>query len=213
MRVEITTVEIAEMFGKIHRDVVKSMSFIKDDEISMSLFKSYKYTSKQNKKLPAFRMGLDGFCLLTDTWGFSRGSSAKVKACILSEFGCDFVVAFSSRTRYEDGFYSMLSEFLFSDKIIREYPIAGKRIDFYIPKYSLAIEYDEEQHFSKSSKEADCKRWEKIQSYAVAEFDDPISLIRVNKGREIQGLSNIAAWVATNTNNAVGITKYIQDIK
>lgn len=210
MRTEITTVEIAEIFGKAHRSVLRRFKPIEHDEISMSLFKPYKYTSQQNKKLPAFTMGIDGFCLLTDTWGFSRGSAAKIKAAILSEFGHDFVIAFSSRTRHEDSFSSMLNEFLSDDKIIREFPIAGKRIDFYIPEYSLAIEYDEEQHFSKDSKERDCERWSVIQSYVISELEDPMSLIRVKKGEEIKGLSNIAAWIASNTNNATGITKYIQ---
>lgn len=213
MRTEITTLEISEMFGKVHRDVLRHIRRFDDDEISMSLFKPYKYTSQQNKKLPAFSMGIDGFCLLTDTWGFSRGPSAKIKAGILSEFGHDFVIALSSRTRHEDRFSSMLSDFLPDDKIIREYPIAGKRVDFYMPQYSLAIEYDEEQHFSRESKENDCERWKQIQSYVVAELDDPMSLIRIKKGDEIKGLSSIAAWIASNTNNATGITKYIQDTK
>ncbi len=210
MRTNITTLEISEMFGKVHRDVLRHVRRFENDEISMSLFKSYKYTSLQNKKLPAFSMGIDGFCLLTDTWGYSRGESAKVKAGILSDFGHDFVITFSSRTRHEDSFSSMLNEFLSDDKIIREYPIAGKRIDFYMPEYSLAIEYDEEQHFSKDSKEKDCERWSIIQSYVISELEDPMSLIRVKKGEEIKGLSNIAAWIASNTNNANGITKYFQ---
>jgi very-short-patch-repair endonuclease len=210
MRQEITTIEISEKFRKVHRDILRSMRKFDCDEISMSLFTEYKYKSLQNKELPAYRMGVDGFCLLTDTWGFSRGESAKVKASILSEFGYDFVIAFSSRTRHEDSFSSMLNEFLSDDKIIREFPIAGKRIDFYIPEYSLAIEYDEEQHFSKDSKERDCERWSVIQSYVISELEDPMSLIRVKKGEEIKGLSNIAAWIASNTNNATGITKYIQ---
>lgn len=210
MRKEITTIEIAEMFGKVHRNILRGFIAFEDDEISMSLFRPYKYTSAQNKKLPAYSMGVDGFCLLTDTWGFSRGESAKVKAVILSEFGHDFVVAFSSRTRHEDSFSSMLNEFLSDEKIIREFPIAGKRIDFYIPEYSLAIEYDEEQHFSKDSKEKDFERWSVIQSYITSELEDPMSLIRVKKGEEIRGLSNIAAWIASNTNSANGITKYIQ---
>lgn len=213
MRKEITTVEIAEKFGKVHRSVLRCFRSFEGDEISMSLFESYKYTSAQNKKLPAFSMGVDGFCLLTDTWGFSRGESAKVKAEILSEFGHDFVIAFSSRTRHEDGFSSMLNDFLSNDKIIREYPIAGKRIDFYLPEYSLAIEYDEEQHFSKDSREKDSERWNKIQSYITSELDEPMSLIRIKKGDEIRGLSNIAAWIASNTNNAEGVTKYLQGTK
>jgi very-short-patch-repair endonuclease len=132
---------------------------------------------------------------------------------VLSEFGHDFVIAFSSRTRHEDSFSSMLNEFLPLDKIIREYPIAGKRIDFYMPEYSLAIEYDEEQHFSKDSKEKDCERWNAIQSYVISELEDPMTLIRVKKGGEIKGLSSIAAWIASNTNNATGLTKYIQEGK
>lgn len=210
VRIEITTKEIAERFSKTHRDVLRAVKRLDIDGVSMALFKPYKYTSKQNKRLDAYSMGIDGFCLLTDTWGFSRGESAPVKAEILSEFGHSFVVALSSRSRHEDNFHSMLSDFLCHEYIVREYPIAGRKIDFYIPEYSLAIEYDEEQHFSKSSMEKDKERWEAIQDYARLEFDDPISLIRVDKGHEVKGLARISAWIALNTTNASGMTKYIE---
>lgn len=212
MREKIDTLEVAERFNKQHRAVLLSVRTLMGagDPLVSSYFKTSEYTNRQNKNHPMFKMGLNGFCLLTDTWGYSRGKSALTKAQILSEFGESFSVVGSIRSRPEDCFYEMLKEFLHLDKIVRQFPVSLWRVDFYLPDYGLIIEYDEEQHFSASARKQDEEREEGVRKFLRSEFDDIASIVRVKRGEEIKGLSEIAGQIALATNNATGITKYAE---
>ena len=92
MREKIDTLAIAERFNKPHTVVLRSVRTLTElgDPLVSCCFMGREYTSRQNKKQPMFEMGLNGFCMLTDTWGYSRGKSAPIKAQILSEFGESF---------------------------------------------------------------------------------------------------------------------------
>lgn len=212
MRKNISTKEIADRFGKVHRNLMRDVARLleHDDPCVNSMFVKSSYISLQNKRLSCYTMGVSGFCLITDTWGYSRGRSAPVKAEILSEFGETFVVVGSARTRHEDNFYRMLTEFLSKDKVIKQFPIGGHRVDFYLPDYSLVIEYDEEGHFSAAAKRADEGREVAVRHLFSSEFDDSVIFVRVSKGDELAGLSRIAATIALCTSNATGITKYAE---
>lgn len=207
MRESITSVEIAERFGKFHRNIAIAIrKLLKEDLNSEAFFVKSQYVSKQNKKLDMYVMDFSGFSLLTDTWGFSRGKSAAIKAEIMSEFGESCVVLSSVRTRAEDRFHEMLSEFLYGVKIIRQYAIAGCRVDFYIPEYNVFIEFDEEQHFSSSYRGDDRSRWESIKKFIQDNFDDSCNLIRVDKGCELRGISAIIGYIAMNSPHAIAVT-------
>lgn len=212
MREKIDTLEIAERFNKHHRTVLSSVRILTEsgDPLVSSYFMGREYTTSQNKKQPMFEMGLNGFCLLTDTWGYSRGKSALTKAQILSEFGESFSVVGSIRSRPEDCFYEMLKEFLHLDKIVRQFPVSLWRVDFYLPDYGLIIEYDEEQHFSASARKQDEEREEGVRKFFRSEFDDIVNIVRVKRGEEIKGISKIVGQIALITNNASGITKYAE---
>lgn len=208
----ITTLEIAERFNKLHRCVLKQVRGLNEYEDSLisDLFSLKSYQNKQNKPMPMYEMGLNGFCLLTDTWGYSRGDSAKVKAEILAEFGETFVVVGSARTRHEDNFYHTLKEFLHKDKVMRQFRVDRWIVDFYLPDYFLFIEYDEEQHFSKKARDDDEARQKGITEFMREQYDEevPPTFIRVKKGCEMQGLSEIMAQIAIATPYASGVTKY-----
>lgn len=211
-REDICTTEIAKRFGKAHRNIlieVRRLIEQGDDVIGESITES-SYISPQNKSLPCYKLGLAGFCLLTDTWGYSRGDSAIVKAEILREFGEDFAVVGSRRTRSEDCFYDTLKRFLSKDRIVRQMPIGKYKADFYLIDYGIIVEYDEEQHFSKSAREADAEREKGIHDFFAEKFDDTVSIIRVKIGSEIEGLAKIAGAIALATVNATGITKYAE---
>ena len=212
MRDKIDTLEIAKRFGKRHKNVLCSVRDLAEskDTIVSSYFRNLEYTNKQNKKQPVFEMGLNGFCLLTDTWGYSRGKSALTKAQILSEFGESFAVVGSLRSRPEDCFHEMLKEFLHMDKVLRQFPVSLWRVDFYLPDYGLIIEYDEDQHFSPIARKQDEEREKGVREFFRSEFDDIVNIVRVKRGEEIKGLSEIAGQIALLTNNATGITKYAE---
>lgn len=215
IRKVITTKEICELYGKPHRVMLDKVSELissdSDGILTKSVFIESYYTTQQNKKIKCYEMGADGFCLLTDSWGFSRGESAMVKARILSDFGEKFVVTGSPRNRFEDDFYAMISGVFHKTKIIRQFPIAGFRADFYFPEYAFFVEYDEEGHFSKSARDNDKEREDAIIKFYKDEFDDGVTIIRVNKGDELAGISSIAGTIALLSPNATGLTIYAND--
>ena len=204
MRKLITTKEMATMFGKVHRDVVRSVntviSSIDDKQITDAIFGDGFHIVRGNK-YKHFEMNLDGFLLLTDTASFSRGQSAAVKASIIAEFGGSCAVISSLRTRFEDDFSRMLKQFFSKHEIKREVPIGGFRVDFLFAGTSLVVEYDEEYHLPKSQKEIDSKRDEIL----LSEFE--ITTVRVAKGKEVEGLAVIAGTLSILC-GAEEITRY-----
>ena len=207
----ICTTEVSDRFRKVHRNVTRDVEKLieyGDDILARSIIKST-YISKQNKVLPCYKLGLTGFCLLTDTWGYSRGDSAIAKAEILREFGEDFAVVGSSRTRSEDCFYDMLKRFLNKDKIIRQMPIGKYKVDFYLIDHGIIVEYDEEQHFSKSARESDAEREREIRKFFMENFDSDATIVRVDKGKEIEGLSLIAGTILLSVGGSF-LTKYAE---
>lgn len=209
----ITSIEVSEAFVVDHRKLLRSIrGLIDSDENAKSMFLESIYTSKQNKKLPSFIMSFEGFSLLTDTWRFSRGEWAHVKAKLVNEFGRECVVVSSVRTRAEDDFYHMLSGILWNKKIVRQYPYAGFRIDFCIPHCGLFIEFDEEQHFSKSHMDSDVDRWKKITEAYFDQYDESPPLIRVKKGDELRGIGKILGYLAAEGSpNASDICSLYED--
>ena len=212
MRETIDTLEIAERFGKAHKNILQSVRGIIDvhTHLAASYFTGCIYLNGQKKEQPKFEMGLNGFCLLTDSWSFSRGKNALVKAQILTEFGESFAVVGSLRSRPEDSFYEMLKEFLHMDEVVRQFPVSLWRVDFYLPDYGLIIEYDEDQHFSANARKQDKEREEGVRQFFRSEFDDIVDIVRVKRGEEIKGLSEIAGQIVLLTNNGTGITKYAE---
>ena len=214
MRVSICSTEVADRFGKGHNNLVRSIKKLMDEDWnSRAFFVEAEYVTKQNKILKCYEMNFSGFSLLTDTWGFSRGESAPVKASIIAEFGETCVVLSSSRTRREDCFYEMLTEVFPQTKILRQYHIAGYRVDFYMPEHLLFIEFDEEQHFSERNRQNDIERWEAISSFVNDEFDDKIELIRVDVGHELRGIGAIAGYMALSSQNGVAVTRLYDGYK
>lgn len=73
-------------------------------------------------------------------------------------------------TRFEISFTNIFMPIL--DKmgitVIRQYKVLKYRIDFYIPEYNLAVEYDEEQH--RFSMQVDAKRMAEIKNAIGCKF-------------------------------------------
>lgn len=62
--------------------------------------------------------------------------------------GNENIDIYVSNERFEISFFKLLKEVLkeIDVKLIHQYYVSGYRIDFFIPEYNLAIEYDEEHH-------------------------------------------------------------------
>ena len=210
MRTEITTLEIAEYYKISHADILRRVrSLIASDIEYPHMFTEIVYkntrgrTYSRGRTYPAFKMGVEGFSVLSEY----RSFQGVKKAIILSEFGEQVVVVGKKRTRHEDAFFQMLCEFLPHLRVVRQFPIAGYRVDFYIEKAGLFIEFDEEQHFSKKAQDEDYLRWTEINDHIGRRDGKSVPLIRVNKGCEIYGLSLIMSFLALNSPDGADAAK------
>jgi len=204
MRTEITTLEIAAYYGMQHKTVLERVrSLIASDIEYPHMFTEIEYKNSRGRTYTAFKMGVEGFSVLSEY----RSFQGVKKAIILSEFGEQVVVVGKKRTRHEDAFFHMLCEFLPHLRVVRQFPIAGYRVDFYIEKAGLFIEFDEEQHFSKRAQDEDYLRWTEINDHIGKRDGKSVPLIRVNKGCEIYGLSLIMSFLALNSPDGADATK------
>lgn len=89
--------------------------------------------------------------------------------------------------REEVNFAELLRKFLPSEiEIIAQHRVDQYRIDFYLPAYELAIEYDEHRHKVANRRAEDRNRQEFIERHYGIRF------IRVAQGHEEAGLFSIA---------------------
>ena len=95
--------------------------------------------------------------------------------------------------RYELGFWNiLLRTFKSIINFSPQYSCCNNkyRIDFYTPKYNLAVEYDEKGHRNKMSE--DKIREQEIHNELGCNF------IRVKKGKELEGINNIFKYILNN---------------
>lgn len=90
---------------------------------------------------------------------------------VLKRLGVD-VEQLHTSTRFEVSFGNMLREALgeLGIEIVEQYNVDGYRIDFYIPQFNLAVEYDEQQHFITTNHEKDLERQKCIEDKLGCKF-------------------------------------------
>ena len=196
----ISSLKVAERFGKDHKEICKQIRVMtRDDSVIEPYFIPCEYKASRGRSYKKYTITLEGFCLLTDTPAFSRGKGAHIKSSIMRDFGERFAVVGSARNRGEDDFYSMLSRFLTS-KVLREYKASKYLLDFYVPDHCLIIEYDEKHHKTESRRLPDKEREEGV----LAVFSNlgmvGAKIIRVESGREIEGLAEISKFIQGKIN-------------
>lgn len=191
----ITSFEVAERFGKKHKHILDIINQITDkDYTSKLLFSQATRTTCQNKSHTIYTMQVAGFCLLTDAPSFSRGKKAHIKSSIMKDFGERFAIVGSARNRGEDDFHSMLRRFI-AVPILREHKISKYLVDFYIPEYRLIIEYDEKYHKAEKRAALDIKRERKVLAAFSELHGNNAKIVRVESGREIEGLAEISKLI------------------
>ena len=88
-----------------------------------------------------------GYLKLTKT--FANNAEYKIIKKVYEFLGGDENIdIYVLNERFEISFFKLLKEALeeIDVKLIHQYYVSGYRIDFFIPEYNLAIEYDEEHH-------------------------------------------------------------------
>ena len=83
-----------------------------------------------------------------------------------------------------------------------QFPVARYRIDFYLPEYCFAIEYDENHHGHPNQLESDSTREIEIRTYIPN-----IEFIRVREGSEIGGINRVIRKILSKKYNAVLLRK------
>jgi len=103
----------------------------------------------------------------------------------------DRIVVIREQERREIQFGKMLNQILkdvIQGKIIPQYLVENYRIDFYLPYYKLAVEYDEKRHSTPNQARQDWLRQVSIQQKTG------ITFIRVQENYEYQGINAILRY-------------------
>lgn len=83
-------------------------------------------------------------------------------------FGIDNVLVSRKEIEFGSILYEALNEL--NIQVESQYNVDGYRIDFYIPKLNVAVEYDEKQHFSKTNMKKDLARQKYIEDKLNCKF-------------------------------------------
>lgn len=194
---------LADKFSINHKDLLRSIRVCIDNgEIMESDILDSTYVSSQNKTMPSVDISSDALIyLITSRRSLTRGEERSKQAIeVLTTLGCDAKIVIGNKDRFEDGFYNLLCSFCGDTKIIRQYPVNGNLIDFYIPEFGVFVEYDEEYHFTPRQKEKDQIRSIEIKEFLTEKMEGITPwIVRVRKGSEIQGLRAIIGVAALNS--------------
>lgn len=188
---------LAETFGLVHRDVTRRIRLLESElcELSSGMFEPTSHIVRGHAYV-SYDINHAGVVLLLQSRMFSSSPGyAELKSKILTSIGVQHEVVVGRASRFEDSFYSMLCDFVGRSNIIRQFPVLGYRVDFFIKIASVFIEFDEEQHLSKSAKQKDNQRWDEISKEIESITGVAPKLIRVQKGGEVVALAKLAACI------------------
>lgn len=157
----MTSREIATITGKPHNDVLKAIRAMENAWVKVNgvNFPLVEYTDAKGEKRPMYSLNKDEVSYINQ----------RFMNKYLAEFcGQQAIVC---TTRFETAFGKQLIETLtpLGIEVETQKFVCGKyRIDFYLPKYKLAIEYDEQQH--QFQHEADNQRMKDIKKELGCSF-------------------------------------------
>lgn len=157
----MTSKEVAEITGKEHKHVMRDIRVMEIawGKVTGRKFPLTSYVDQWNREQPMYKLNKTEVSYINQR--FMNKS--------LAEFcGQQAIVC---TTRFETAFGKQLIETLtpLGIEVETQKFVCGKyRIDFYLPKYKLAIEYDEQQH--QFQHEADNKRMEDIKKELGCSF-------------------------------------------
>lgn len=164
------------------KQLLKVCGYPLDDKVSQHI--------KRQISKHDFIEGLD----FTAEIDLSSKSRRKPKVYQFTLEAASMVFANSSNgtiTKFNERKEEVFSELLYSafplENIIKQYPVKNKRLDFYLPKHNLAIEYDEKYH--KYQYIEDLERQTNIESLLGCKF------IRIKEGSEGLGLIQVYEYL------------------
>ncbi len=136
------------------------------EEIAEGNIQQFYYKDSMNREKPMFNLTLSQ----------AKQVLVRMKVKPTKEF-CDkyninVEYTINNKVRFELSFGSLLQGALdeLDIKMMTQYNVDGYRIDFYLPEYNIAVEYDEEQHYTKRNMKLDNCRQAYIENKIGAEF-------------------------------------------
>ena len=171
----MTSLEIAEEYGKGHNKVLESIrNILKRHPEHINEFTYSSYINKQNKHIPCYILTKNAINIIKAKY----------------ELG-------SLPARLENSFKEFLDTLFPNEKIIFQYPILNYRIDFYFEELNFAVEYDEDAH--KYQQVKDINRESEITMY-FKNLKKEIIFIRVKEGKEAEGIKKILEVIGSKKN-------------
>ena len=193
----VSSREISRLTNIRHDHLIRDIEKIITKTKLKHLFIKSRYEHSQNKQLyKEYLLTKEGLALYID----NKRKTPQLKELINTYK--DFLeydkVPIVLTTRFEDSFIKQLEETLKPMKlsIIKQYNYKEYKIDAVIKELNLAIEYDEEQHFTRANRLKDKLRQEVIEK----EFE----VIRVNyKNSDACNVGIVMKYIFENLNKKI----------
>lgn len=149
-------IENGNLIKKRHKDLLRSIRKIKGVVNQEDLIKSrytYKSYNGGSKTVACYKLNKNSIKALLD---MTKSTDKVPLQEIYESLGGDYSETICI-DRFETTFFNKLMEILnvLEIEIELQKPILSYKLDGYIKKYNLAIEYDEEQHFVEPQKSED----------------------------------------------------------
>lgn len=166
------SLQLAKSINKRHEQILKDITFLVNTEYEqMENFKASTYFSSPpvSRELPRFIITKKGYERLEKFYQ----NKAKKGFRKEHDFGYMLMDALSDKT-----------------EIISQFFVKPYRIDFYLPEFKMAIEYDEYYHQTNKQHYLDLCRERKIKEQVP-----DITIVRVKEGQELKGLNLIIKMI------------------
>lgn len=156
----MSSLEIAELTGKRHADVMRDIRTLLGKGIGESDFKLASYKDAKGEYRSLFYITKNGVSFLNQHY---------CNKDLANICGQKILVR---ATRFEVSFGNILVPVLkeMGLDVERQFIVGKFKIDFYIPKINVAIEYDEEQHNTGTNIMLDKQREDYIKSVLKCKF-------------------------------------------
>ncbi|MGL5853653.1 MAG: Rha family transcriptional regulator [Cetobacterium sp.] len=164
----MTSLQVAEITGKEHKSIIRDIKVETSKlgvEIAELIFQLSNYTNKNNRQMPMYNLSNNGLKHMVKRWKYITPEQYKT-------LGINDIDVVYNHTRFEIAFGDMLAEALreVNLEVTPQYNVDGYKIDFYIQSLNIAIEYDEQQHFTFDNQKKDFERQIYIEEKIGAKF-------------------------------------------
>lgn len=152
----------------LHKDLMKKIRKVLDVVQNQQNFNESNYIDKKGERRPCYKINKNGIKYLIDT---TKSSDRIPLQKVYEQLGGNHsgIICID---RFETTFFNKLHDVLKPLDIVMltQKTVLDYRLDGYIPKFNIAIEYDESQHFIEPQKSQDIIRQKEIEKALKCNF-------------------------------------------